>query len=142
MDNMEWVEQKGGPANNSHEGALNKAMSGFSKDDHLSDEQKGALRAQARVRLERWPRLLEEAWAGHATSLALSRLCAPGHAASTALRTTGFLSRARQHSSRGSSYGRKRVTTQFKSDIWPVLPRWVEHRTAFCKRSPNEPKPT
>lgn len=43
MDNMEWVEQKG-----------------FSKDDHLSDEQKGSLRAQARVRLERWPRLLEE----------------------------------------------------------------------------------
>ena len=46
-------------------------MSGFSKDDHLSDEQKGSLRAQARVRLERWPRLLEEAWAGHTRMLAL-----------------------------------------------------------------------
>ncbi|CAK9047959.1 unnamed protein product [Durusdinium trenchii] len=43
MDNMEWVEQRG-----------------FSKDDHLSEQQKIDLRHEARRRLCRWPRLLPE----------------------------------------------------------------------------------
>ena len=67
MENMEWVEQKGAwlcwvfciPFV-----AAAPVAPGFSKDDHLSDEQKGLLRIQARARLARWPRLLDEAqWA-------------------------------------------------------------------------------
>eukprot|EP00434_Breviolum_minutum_P021645 symbB.v1.2.019103.t3/scaffold1548.1/size117880/8 len=43
MDNMEWVEKRG-----------------FSKDDHLTEQQKSKLRHGARQRLCRWPRLLPE----------------------------------------------------------------------------------
>lgn len=43
MEHMEWVEQRG-----------------FSKDDHLTEEQKAQLQRAARQRLGRWPRLLEE----------------------------------------------------------------------------------